>query len=73
MLGIAEHSISNSLVKILFQNRMPVPYDAIGIYGVGGFMSASCTAVKEAYKYVNFELGNYKIFHSRHFLLQNFI
>ena len=29
---------------------MAVPYDCVGIYGVGGFMSASCTAVKEAYK-----------------------
>jgi len=30
-------------------NRLPVPYDSV-IYGVGGFMSASCTAVKEAYR-----------------------
>ena len=37
---------------------MAVPYDCVGIYGVGGFMSASCTAVKEAYK----EIGNFEFY-----------
>ena len=33
-----------------FQCRDPVPYGCIGIDAVGGFMSASCTAVIDAYR-----------------------
>ena len=39
----------------IFQCRDPVPYGCIGIDAVGGFMSASCSAVIDSYR-LEFEL-----------------